>query len=38
MHKHKNDMADEIYVINVGDYIGHSTKSEIEYQKFVESK
>ena len=24
-------MADEIYVINVGGYIGESTRSEIEY-------
>ena len=31
MHKRKIDMADEIYVINVGGYIGFSTKSEIEY-------
>ena len=31
MHKRKIDMADEIYVINVGGYIGASTKSEIEY-------
>ncbi|MCQ2965417.1 MAG: hypothetical protein MJ250_01600 [Alphaproteobacteria bacterium] len=31
MHKRKIDMADEIYVINVGGYIGSSTKSEIEY-------
>ena len=31
MHKRKIDMADEIYVINVGDYIGDSTKSEIKY-------
>ena len=31
MHKRKNDMADEIFVINVGGYIGSSTKSEIEY-------
>ena len=31
MHKRKIDMADEIYVINVGGYIGNSTKSEIEY-------
>ena len=31
MHKRKIDMADEIYVINVGGYIGDSTKSEIEY-------
>ena len=33
MHKRKIDMADEIYVINVGGYIGTSTKSEIEYAK-----
>ena len=31
MHKRKIDMADEIFVINVGDYIGSSTRSEIEY-------
>ena len=31
MHKRKIDMADAIYVINVGGYIGESTKSEIEY-------
>ncbi|TAL65295.1 MAG: hypothetical protein EPN88_09755 [Bacteroidetes bacterium] len=39
MHKRKIDMADEIFVINVGGYIGSSTKSEIEYaiktNKFV---
>ena len=33
MHKRKIDMADEIYVINVGGYIGDSTRSEIEYAK-----
>lgn len=33
MHKRKIDMADAIYVINVGGYIGSSTKSEIEYAK-----
>ena len=33
MHKSKIDMADEIFVINVGGYIGESTKSEIEYAK-----
>lgn len=33
MHKHKIDMADEIFVINVGGYIGDSTRSEIEYAK-----
>lgn len=31
MHKRKIDMADEIFVINVNDYIGSSTRSEIEY-------
>lgn len=31
MHKRKIDMADAIYVINVGGYIGSSTYSEIEY-------
>ena len=31
MHKRKIDMADEIFVINVGSYIGSSTQSEIEY-------
>ena len=31
MHKRKIDMADSIYVINVGGYIGQSTRSEIEY-------
>lgn len=31
MHKRKIDMADEIFVINVGGYIGMSTKSEIDY-------
>lgn len=33
MHKRKIDMADEIFVINKGGYIGSSTKSEIEYAK-----
>ena len=33
MHKRKIDMADAIFVINVGDYIGQSTRSEIEYAR-----
>ena len=33
MHKRKIDMADAIFVINVGGYIGSSTRSEIEYAK-----
>ena len=31
MHLRKIDMADEIYVINRGGYIGESTRREIEY-------
>ena len=31
MHKRKIEMADEIFVINVGGYIGSSTRSEIEF-------
>ena len=31
MHKRKIDMADGIFVINVGGYIGQSTRSEIDY-------
>jgi hypothetical protein len=31
MHKRKIDLADEIFVINAGGYIGSSTRSEIEY-------
>lgn len=33
MHKRKIDMADEIFVINPGGYIGASTRSEIEYAR-----
>lgn len=45
MHKRKIDLADEIFVINPGGYIGSSTKSEIEYAlktgksvRYLESK
>ena len=31
MHNRKIDMADEIFVMNVGGYIGSSTRLEIEY-------
>ena len=31
MHLRKIDLADEIFVINVGGYIGESTKREIAY-------
>jgi len=33
MHKRKIEMADEIFIINVGGYIGSSTQSEIEYAR-----
>ena len=33
MYKRKIDMADEIFVIDVGGYIGESTRSEIEYAR-----
>uniref|UniRef100_UPI004056CFF2 hypothetical protein n=1 Tax=Alistipes sp. TaxID=1872444 RepID=UPI004056CFF2 len=33
MHLRKIDMADEIFVINVGGYIGQSTSSEIAYAR-----
>ena len=38
MHKRKVDMADEIFVINVGGYIGDSTRSEIGYAKLTNKK
>ena len=45
LHKRKIDLADEILIINVGDYIGESTRSEIEYAmkqgkpvRYLESK
>ena len=31
LHKRKIDLADEVYVLNVGEYIGESTRNEIEY-------
>lgn len=33
MHLAKIDLADEIFVINVGNYIGDSTRNEIAYAK-----
>ena len=33
MQRKKIDISDEIFVINVGGYIGSSTLSEIEYAK-----
>jgi hypothetical protein len=31
LHKRKIDMADEIFVLNVGGYVGQSTRGEIDY-------
>lgn len=31
LHKRKIDLADDVLVLNVGGYIGDSTRSEIEY-------
>jgi hypothetical protein len=31
LHKRKIDLADRVFVLNVGGYIGDSTRSEIEY-------
>lgn len=33
LHKRKIDLADLVLVLNVGGYIGESTRSEIEYAK-----
>jgi len=33
MHKEKIKLSDAILVVNVGGYIGNSTKSEIEFAK-----
>ena len=35
LHKRKIDLADVVFVINPGGYIGESTKSEIEYAKLT---
>ena len=33
MHKEKIRLSDAIFVVNVGGYIGKSTRSEVEYAK-----
>jgi hypothetical protein len=35
LHKRKIDLADEILVLNVGGYIGDSTRSEIEHAEIT---
>lgn len=36
LHKRKIDMADRVLVLNVGGYIGASTRSEIKYAEWFE--
>jgi hypothetical protein len=33
LHRTKIDISDDVFVLNVGGYIGESTRSEIEYAK-----
>ena len=33
LHKRKIDISDEVLILNVGGYIGSSTKSELEYSQ-----
>ena len=35
LHKRKIDLADYVFVLNVGGYIGESTRSEIEYAEKI---
>lgn len=35
LHKRKIDLADEVFVLNVGGYIGESTRSEIQYAENI---
>ena len=36
LHKRKIDICDEVFILNVGGYIGESTRSEIEYAKSID--
>ena len=33
LHKRKIDLADEVFIVNPGGYVGESTRSEIEYAR-----
>ena len=33
LHKRKIDLADEVFILNVGGYVGSSTQSELEYAR-----
>ncbi len=36
LHKRKIDLADEVFVLNVGGYIGDSTRSELAYARYLD--
>ncbi len=38
LHKRKIDLADEVLILNVGGYIGDSTRSELNYAKQLSKK
>ena len=33
LHLRKIDLADEVFILNVGGYIGDSTRSELDYAR-----
>jgi hypothetical protein len=33
LHLHKIDLADEVFILNVGGYMGESTQKELEYAR-----
>ncbi len=35
LHKRKIDLSDEVHILNVGGYIGESTRAEIEYAQSI---
>ncbi len=35
LHKRKIDLADEVLILNVGGYIGDSTRSELAYARYL---
>jgi hypothetical protein len=35
LHKRKIDLSDEVFILNVGGYIGESTRSELEYAQQI---
>lgn len=38
VHKRKIDISDEVFILNIGGYIGESTRSEIDYAKLIGKK